>query len=203
MRITGAILVLGYPCFVYVGLLHWKTRVVGVGLLALLVSAALVRGWESQAGIRSAVSPLLPAGLLLAAGVLVDDVRLLLAFPVLVNLLLLLGFGATLRSDQVSAVERFARMEEEELPEGGVAYCRRVTMVWCVFFALNGAAAGGLALWAPLSWWAVYTGAVAYVLMGLVFGVEYVVRKARFRRYGRGLQDRFLSLLFPPRIETR
>jgi uncharacterized membrane protein len=176
---------------------------VGLALLALLVAGALLRGWEGRVGVREAVSPLLPAGLLLGAGVLVDDVRLLLAFPVLVNLLLLLGFGATLRSGRVSAVERFARMQEEELPDGAVAYCRSVTKVWCVFFVLNGAAAGAFALWAPVSWWAAYTGAVAYVLMGLVFGVEYVVRKARFRRYGRGLQDRFLSLFFPPRIEAR
>jgi uncharacterized membrane protein len=94
-------------------------------------------------------------------------------------------------------------MKEKELPEGGVAYCRGVTKVWCVFFVLNGAAAGGLALWAPVSWWAAYTGGAAYALMGLVFGVEYVVRKARFRRYGRGLHDRILSVLFPPRIEAR
>jgi uncharacterized membrane protein len=52
--------------------------------------------------------------------------------------------------------------------------------VWCAFFVVNGSAAAALAAWAPLSWWAAYTGLVAYLLMGILFVGELVLRKLRF-----------------------
>jgi uncharacterized membrane protein len=72
-----------------------------------------------------------------------------------------------------------------------------VTVLWCAFFTLNGAATGLLAALAPRSWWALYTGAIAYVLMGALFAGEYLVRKARFGRFGPGLLDRLLARLLP------
>ena len=50
-----------------------------------------------------------------------------------------------------------------------------------------------LALAAPQTVWALYTGAISYVLMAIVFAVEYLVRKARFGRYGTGFLDRVLA----------
>ena len=52
-------------------------------------------------------------------------------------------------------------------------------------------------LWAPLEWWTVYNGLVAYVLMGLLFVAEYVPRKLRFGRWGDGPVDRLLLRLWP------
>jgi hypothetical protein len=43
-----------------------------------------------------------------------------------------------------------------------------------------------------------YTGLIAYVLIGILGASEYVVRKARFREYGNGLHDRLLARVFPP-----
>jgi uncharacterized membrane protein len=62
-----------------------------------------------------------------------------------------------------------------------VAYTRRVTQVWCGFFVVNGLLALGTALWASEALWSLYTGVIAYVLMGVLFGVEYLVR-LRFKR---------------------
>jgi uncharacterized membrane protein len=56
-----------------------------------------------------------------------------------------------------------------------------VTQAWCVFFVVNGALAFGTALFAPEAVWSLYTGVVAYVLMGLMFGGEYLLRM-RFKR---------------------
>ena len=76
-------------------------------------------------------------------------------------------------------------------------YCRSVTLVWCAFFVVNGAAAALLAAFAPRGWWAGYTGVVSYVLVGALFAAEYVVRKARFGRFGRGPVDRLLAHVPP------
>ena len=50
-------------------------------------------------------------------------------------------------------------------------------MVWSVFFLCNGLLAAALTLWAPLSWWTLYNGLIAYGLMGLLFAVEWLVRQ--------------------------
>ena len=49
------------------------------------------------------------------------------------------------------------------------------------FFIVNGAIALGLALAASDAAWSLYTGVIAYMAMGILFGVEYLVR-LRFKR---------------------
>jgi uncharacterized membrane protein len=101
-------------------------------------------------------------------------------YPVLVNASLLAAFGYSLRHPP-SMVERFARMREPDLPPAGVAYTRRVTQVWCGFFVVNGAVCALLALTASERAWSLYTGVLSYMLMGLLFGAEYLMR-LRFKR---------------------
>lgn len=97
-------------------------------------------------------------------------------YPVLVNGLMLMLFGGSLWTKQ-SLVERLARLQTPDLPPSGVAYTRKVTQIWCVFFVLNGAVAAGLAWWGRHEIWAIYTGIVAYVLMGLLMAGELAYRK--------------------------
>lgn len=97
-------------------------------------------------------------------------------YPVLVNILMLLLFGGSLFTAQ-SLVERLARLQTPDLPPSGVAYTRKITQIWCVFFVCNGLVA---AILATLGWhraWAIYTGLVAYILMGLLMGGEWLYRK--------------------------
>src|SRR5262249_13559422 len=109
------------------------------------------------------------------------DPRFVLAMPVVINGVLLATFGETLRAGQVPMIERFARMVDPELSEAKQAHCRAWTAYWCAFFIANAAIALGLGLGASTFWWALYTSAIAYALMGAMFVVEYVSRKAKFR----------------------
>lgn len=101
-------------------------------------------------------------------------------YPVLVNGVLLLVFAHSLGAPQ-SIIERLARLREPDFPPAAVAYTRRVTQLWCGFFLVNGGIALGTALWASEAVWSLYTGVIAYVLMGLLFGAEYLARR-RFKR---------------------
>ena len=124
-------------------------------------------------------------GLVLAATSLwLESTGAVLYYPVLVNAALLVVFATSLASPQ-SAIERIARWREPDLPVAAVAYTRRVTIVWSVFFALNGAAALYTALFTTLETWALYNGLIAYVLIGTLFAVELMIRtafKARLER---------------------
>lgn len=197
VAVFHALLVAGYPLAVYVGLTRWSARGVGILLILLLLPGLLVklRGARREDLLAVARVPLVVitvAGL----GAILDDQRFVLVMPVLVNGALLGTFGSSLWGTPM--VERFARLQDPNLGPAQVAYCRTVTKVWCGFFVFNIVVSGWLALAAPLSWWALYTGIIAYVLIGVLATAEYIVRKERFREYGSGLHDRILARLFPP-----
>ena len=73
-------------------------------------------------------------------------------------------------------VEVFARRMGEKLDEKGVEYCRKVTVAWVVFLSVHLA----VTVWTVFlsrEVWVLYNGCIAYVLMGLMFGVEFLFRK--------------------------
>lgn len=174
----AAILLGGYPLVGYYGLTHWRPRPLAlvVAVSCLVVVILRVRGRNAAAS--DIAAPLWLAALAIVA-FLLDSHRLVLLVPVAINLVLLAVFWRSLGSGMPVA-ERFARHQSGELSDEQVRYCRRVTIVWCAFFAGNALSAGLLAVFAPLSWWALYTGLLSYVLVGLVFAAEYAVRIYRF-----------------------
>jgi len=166
-----AVLTAAYPLLVYLGLGRFEPRWMALLLAALAVARALGsrdRFWWWAAA----------AALLLALLSMVANTALpLKLYPVLVNSLLLLVFAASLFHPP-TAIERLARLREPNLDARGVRYTARVTQVWCGFFALNGSIALATCLWASDAQWALYNGLIAYVLMGLLMGAEWLVRQS-------------------------
>lgn len=74
-------------------------------------------------------------------------------------------------------IETFARLREPELPPQALPYIRKVTIVWCVFFVLNGGIALYTALFSRTQVWSLYNGAISYVPIGLLMTVEWVCRQ--------------------------
>jgi len=109
-------------------------------------------------------------------------------YPVLVNAVLLTIFAYSLFSPP-SMIERLARLHEPSIPPAAVGYTRRVTQVWCVFFACNGSVALYTALFASIAQWSFYNGFLAYVLMGILFAGEYCARCYFKRRHGSTAQS--------------
>ncbi|HZV65047.1 MAG TPA: hypothetical protein VFG03_09095 [Telluria sp.] len=164
-----------YPLAIWLG----HGRVEPRWLAGLLLLAAATRLPSLAIG-RAARWSAFGALALAACAVWENAMLPLKLYPVLVNAALLAAFGYSLAVPP-SMVERLARLREPQLPDAAVAYTRRVTQVWCGFFAVNGAIALGTALWASPAVWSLYTGVIAYLLMGLLGGAEYVVRM-RFKR---------------------
>jgi uncharacterized membrane protein len=199
LSVAAFILVLVYPGIVYYALTELGARELSWLLLPVLAVAVLSRlPRERNARIWDALKVPAAMALLIALTAVFDDHRFLLVTPVLVNAILLAGFAGSLRT-RTPLVERFARMQVADLSGEEVEYCRQVTLMWSAFFVLNGSTAALLALWAPLSWWALYTGLLAYLLVGMIGASEYVVRKYRFGRYGTTPLDRGLRVLLQRR----
>ncbi|WP_423198739.1 MULTISPECIES: COG4648 family protein [unclassified Cupriavidus] len=202
LGLSMGLLTLSYPVIVYLGLQHWSPRAMALVLVALvLLRVGSFR--RARARAQSPAQPPVAAPLatpasrgatallaaLLAMAVLATDSALPLKFyPVLVNATMLVVFGWSLRHPP-SLIERLARLREPDLPPRGVAYTRRVTQAWCLFFVANGTAAMVTALWASDRVWALYNGAIAYVLIGAMFAGEWLVRQrvmARPAEHGHG-----------------
>lgn len=178
---AGGLLLLLYPLAVFFGLRHFDSR----WLALLLVAAAGWRLWlHRHQRTGPATLPLLAAALCATMFTLATGSSYgLLLYPVMVNVVLLVLFvGSLLRPPSV--IETLARLREPDLPPRAVDYTRKVTGIWATFFALNGAAALVTVFLDPY-WWTLYNGLVAYVLMGLLMGTEWLVRR-RVRGAGHG-----------------
>ena len=160
-----------YPFAVHFGMAHFAPWQFGLLLGALWLARALS-------------APRRPGSLWMALAALAfcallglsDSQQLLRWYPVLISTFMLALFGGTLLHGMPMA-ERLARLRDPELPPRAVRYTRRVTEVWSLFFLCNGLIAASLTLWAPLSWWTLYNGVIAYAAMGLLFSIEWLIRQ--------------------------
>jgi uncharacterized membrane protein len=168
-------LTLVYPLAIWLGHDTVEPRWLA-GLLLLTVATRLPALRLSPAARWSGAGALALAAVAVASNAVLP----LKLYPVLVNAAFLAAFGWSLVSGP-SMIERLARLREPELPPAAIRYTRRVTQAWCVFFVANGAACLGTALFAAEAVWSLYTGVISYMLMGLMFGGEYLLRM-RFRR---------------------
>jgi uncharacterized membrane protein len=144
-------------------------------MAGLLVLAALTRLPTLKA---SRLGRWLVVGALLLFVVTVWSNQLLplKLYPFLMNVLTLGLFGYSLIYPP-TMVERIARITEPDLPPEGVQYTRRVTQAWCLFFVLNGSLALYTTLWTSEEVWSLYNGVIAYLMMGVMFGGEYLIRR--------------------------
>lgn len=143
----------------------WLQRWAGSGPVATSLRRLSAIDW-TVVGLLSCAS---------AAIVLTNSELLLRLYPSLVNLGLLIAFGATLAHGP-SMIEKFARLGNPDLAPGAVRHTRRVTQVWCVFFLLNGAFSAYTALYWSRASWSLYNGAIAYVLIGVLLIAEVIWR---------------------------
>ena len=168
-------LTLAYPLAVYFGLRSFEPRVFGV----LIGSLLLLRQWRSVRRFATNLTTtewlsFASIGLHTLAIVAGNSETLLLLYPAMVSLSLLFVFGRSLRFPP-TLIERIARLTEPDLPPQGVAYTRRITRVWCGFFVIN-TAISVTTVFATREAWLLYNGFIAYLLMGLLFAGERLVR---------------------------
>jgi len=169
--VMQVLLKLAYPALIlaawkwdsprYIGLMLlaivWLQRFAGTGSFASSLRRLTTVDWW-VAGLLSCAS---------AAIVLTNSEMLLRIYPSLVNLGLLIAFGATLVRGP-TMIEKFARIRTPDLSAPAVLYTRRVTQIWCAFFAVNGAFSAYTAFYWTRDAWSLYNGAIAYLLVGVL-----------------------------------
>ncbi len=174
---VACVLVL-YPILVYVGIGRFGPSAVAVVLIVVCLLRLLVLRIRGDWTLVAKQTALITVGgiLLGLASLVLGKADAMLYYPVLVNATLCFLFSWSLVSPP-SAIERIARLREPDLSPAGVRYTRRVTIAWIFFFVGNGAIALYTATLTPLATWALYNGFIAYLLIGAMFAVEFMVRR--------------------------
>jgi uncharacterized membrane protein len=174
LRLLNSIIgfaVLLYPLAVYFGVQVMSPWKISAALMAMLILRFSLFPADRQWG-----RTLIGIGILYCAFAIWDNSVLSLRFyPVGVSVCLFLLFSLSLLYPP-PVIERLARLQHPDLSSQAVNYTRKVTQIWCVFFVVNASIAAGTALWANFFWWSLYNGFIAYVLIGLLMGIEYAVR---------------------------
>jgi acyl-coenzyme A synthetase/AMP-(fatty) acid ligase/uncharacterized membrane protein len=180
-RVFAYILAAIYPILVFVFLVVIKIPPRYFSIFVVFIALIFFLGFTSSKKDRFRV---LSAGFLGAMGLacFFSNSPLFLKFyPVLMNAVMLASFGYTLFAPP-PMIFRFAVLQNKSIKESLAEkrienYCRTVTIVWCGFFILN----GGIAAWTVFSasdlLWSVYNGGISYILIGILFAGELVIRK--------------------------
>ena len=179
LKIFVAALLVIYPALVYFGLAYLRPGVFGIALLVL----ALLRARSiPQQQRRDLLIPLILL-MLYSLTIAISDSEVLLRFyPVIMNLTMLFMFAKTLWQPP-TMIERLATMRGMEVsPEGRGRYVQRLTLLWCIFLAVNASIATYTALFSSLKTWAIYNGFLAYALIGILLVGEMLFRPFYKRR---------------------
>jgi uncharacterized membrane protein len=177
-KIALTAIVIAYPIIVYFGLDHFESRTLAIFLIGLAVARLIlmkrVEGWTE----KMPQAKFMIAALLIVCGVVIfsNSPDFLRYYPVIVSIIMFIVFFGSLFNPP-TIIEQIARLQTPNLSGYWVGYTRKVTIVWCGFFVLNGTLALYTCLSTNIKIWALYNGLVSYLLMGVLFVGEFIIRR--------------------------
>ncbi len=169
--VLGSIFAL-YPLIVFLGL-KWVEPTYIALVLAVLAG---VRYYHTKTPLNIPfvkVAGLVAVALLLFS-VVANSALLLKLYPVVMSLSFFIIFVYSLIKPP--AVITLIAGARDKLTVNSVAYTKKVTFVWSVFFVIN-ASISLVTVFLSDDVWALYNGLISYVLMGVLFAGEWIVRK--------------------------
>lgn len=194
IRIFFYVISIIYPILVFTLLVVFKLPLKLLSLCIIALAAALFVSVSAKNKEKNFDwKPLATSLLFFLAGLLcfmTDEAIFLKLYPVAINLIFLVFFASTLLRGP-NMIFRFATLADKSVKgsfhEKKVEnYCRKVTVIWCIFFILNGTVAI-LTVFADKIFgithefadkvWSLYNGGISYILMGILFAAEFIVRK--------------------------
>ncbi len=186
LKLLVGVALLGYPVAIYVAHEHLSPSQMLAGLLWLLGLRAWVAAWVTR---RRVTQQRVLGAVLVAAALLVlwrvhdVDMDWLRFYPMLFDLGVAAVFFGSLFTTR-PLVERIARVFHPDLPPSGVRYTRRVTRAWGVLMVLVAAVSLYTALAASLRTWSLFNGVIVYLVIGVAFACEYLMRRRVKRHWG-------------------
>lgn len=95
-------------------------------------------------------------------------------YPPVADLFIFLVFFISIFQKE-TIIQKFAKQINKNLCEKEITYTRNLTYVWCVFLFINFLIAL-ITVFLSDRIWFLYNGCISYILIGMIFAIEYIVR---------------------------
>lgn len=176
MPVLLTLLTFCYPLVVhlsiYTGHVIWAAYFLGI-LLVLPLLVDVVR--RERPSIRSGALAFCAVVVLMWAEY--QAATVLKIYPLLIFAIFFILFASSLVVGRTPLVSRFAILMRGPAPDVVMRYGRHATIVWSIFFFIMIAASLYLSLFASLAAWSWFTNVFSYLLVGLMFVIEFAMRR--------------------------
>ncbi|MDR2619030.1 MAG: hypothetical protein LBC62_09185 [Treponema sp.] len=187
----GALIIL-YPLLVFSALVIFKLSIRYLSILVILLAIAYIlinrRRYHGRHPMFIFITPAILFSIGLVCLIIdsdknmhIDPKLVFKVYPALADLVYVTIMGTSLFIPP-PLVSYFVTMFDKSLkdhldPAYLERYCRKATIIWCVFFFIDAIIAMITVIWTSELVWGIYNGGVTYVLMGMIFIGEYVIIK--------------------------
>ena len=104
-------------------------------------------------------------------------------YPVIVNSVIFCVFFSSVFCEE-TIIQKIAKKMDGELTDFSRNYTRKLTYVWCIFLFVNLSISFATVFMSPKVW-ELYNACISYIALGVMFGVEYIVRIILRAKYDR------------------
>ena len=175
LKILSAVLLVTYPLFIYIGLKYLPLFF----LAPMIMLICAIRIVTLQSNIKEWLwvmrTVLVLTVILCGFALIMRSASWMLYYPVIVNIIMLCVFSYSLIKPP-TMIERFARLQDPNLPDAAIRYTRKITQIWCGFFIMNGTISI-VTTQLSIEYWTLYNGLMSYIFMGILLAGEWLYRK--------------------------
>ena len=104
-------------------------------------------------------------------------------YPVIVNSFIFCVFFSSVFCEE-TIIQKIAKKMDGKLTDFSRNYTRKLTYVWCIFLSVNLSISFATVFMSPKVW-ELYNACISYIALGVMFGVEYIVRIILRAKYDR------------------
>lgn len=104
-------------------------------------------------------------------------------YPVIVNSFIFCVFFSSVFCEE-TIIQKIAKKMDGELTDFSRNYTRKLTYIWCIFLFVNLSISFATVFMSPKVW-ELYNACISYIALGVMFGVEYIVRIILRAKYDR------------------
>ncbi|MFC4891675.1 hypothetical protein ACFPDQ_01260 [Pseudofrancisella aestuarii] len=168
-------LIIIYPFIVFFSLKWFSIRYLSLLILFIFCLRLLVINQVKKNNLIWIILTLLGISLAIV-GMLSDSIIFIQLYPIFVSLTLFCVFSFSLFQPYSFITNIAIKINKGPLPNYVVEYTRKVTIVWCIFFAFNAIIASLTILSKSIKLWTLYNGLLSYILIGALISGEWIVR---------------------------
>lgn len=102
-------------------------------------------------------------------------------YPVFVNFFIFCIFFSSIFCKE-TIIQKIAKKMDGKLTDFSRNYTRKLTYVWCIFLFIN-LSISIATIFMTEKIWELYNACISYIALGVMFGVEYIIRIILRKKY--------------------